>query len=130
VGDLCRTSTGLGELGRSFTRHFLTHFERPESLRALRTAAEYRLSDENVTADERKAIRCLVTTEGSPSPSHPPTLSAVNGTTSLPLAKTGDVADERALEEPMTSETANRLTRGGCPDARPTDEFSRRSPSH
>jgi aminoglycoside phosphotransferase (APT) family kinase protein len=58
------TSTGLGRLGRSFLRHFLSHFDRDELRRVLRAAAEYRLDDENVVDDERRAIRALVAQEG------------------------------------------------------------------
>jgi aminoglycoside phosphotransferase (APT) family kinase protein len=57
------TSPGLGELGRSFLRHFLEHFDREELVRALPAAAEYRLADENVTADERAAVRKLLAAE-------------------------------------------------------------------
>jgi len=58
------TSTGLGRLGRSFLRHFLSHFERVELRSVLRAAADYRSADENVTEDERRAIRELVAEEG------------------------------------------------------------------
>jgi|SRR5579884_13349 len=58
------TSTGRGRLGRSFLRYFLSAFDRGELRRVLRAAAEYRLADENVTADERRAIRALVLAEG------------------------------------------------------------------
>ena len=54
------TSPGLGELGRSFLEHFLSHFEREELLRALPAAADYRLADVNVTGDERAAVRELL----------------------------------------------------------------------
>jgi aminoglycoside phosphotransferase (APT) family kinase protein len=57
------TSTGLGRLGPSFLRHFLSHFDRGELRRALRAAAEYRLIDKNVVDDERKAIQALVAAE-------------------------------------------------------------------
>lgn len=57
------TSTGLGPLGRSFVEHFLSHFDRDELSRVLRAAAEYRLADANVTAEERQAIRELVAAE-------------------------------------------------------------------
>lgn len=58
------TSTGLGRLGRSFLRDFLSHFDRDELRHVLRAAAEYRLVDENVSNDERRAIRDLVAREG------------------------------------------------------------------
>jgi aminoglycoside phosphotransferase (APT) family kinase protein len=58
------TSSGLGRLGRSFTRHFLGHFDRGQLLDVLRAAAEYRLADANVTDEERQAIRKLVAEEG------------------------------------------------------------------
>ena len=58
------TSTGLGEVGRSFLRHFLPHFDRDELRCALRAAAEYRLADRNVREDERRAVRKLVAEEG------------------------------------------------------------------
>jgi aminoglycoside phosphotransferase (APT) family kinase protein len=58
------TSTGLGRLGRSLLRHFLSHFDRNELRRVLRAAAEYRSVDENVLDDERRAIRDLVAEEG------------------------------------------------------------------
>lgn len=58
------TSTGLGRLGDEFLRHFLTHFDRDELRRVLRAAADYRIADENVTEDERRAIRELVAEEG------------------------------------------------------------------
>jgi aminoglycoside phosphotransferase (APT) family kinase protein len=58
------TSGGLGRLGRSFLAHFLSHFDRDELRGALRAAAEYRLADENVTDDERRAIRELLVEEG------------------------------------------------------------------
>jgi aminoglycoside phosphotransferase (APT) family kinase protein len=61
---IAATSTGLGEAGRSFAGYFLSHFERGELRRALGRAADYRLADENVTEDERKAIRSLVASEG------------------------------------------------------------------
>jgi aminoglycoside phosphotransferase (APT) family kinase protein len=54
------TSAGLGRLGDSFLRHFLDHFDLDDLRRVLRVAAEYRLADENVTDDERRAIRELV----------------------------------------------------------------------
>ena len=60
---IAATSTGLGKTGRSLIRRFLSHFERGELRRALRPAAEYRLIDENVTEDERTAIRGLVAAE-------------------------------------------------------------------
>jgi aminoglycoside phosphotransferase (APT) family kinase protein len=58
------TSTGLGEVGRSFLRHFLPHFDRDELRRELRAAAEYRLADRNVRDEERRAVRELVAEEG------------------------------------------------------------------
>jgi len=58
------TSTGLGEVGRSFLRHFLHHFDRDELRRELRAAAEYRLADRNVRDEERRAVRKLVAEEG------------------------------------------------------------------
>jgi aminoglycoside phosphotransferase (APT) family kinase protein len=58
------TSSGVGRLGSSFLRQFLAHFDRRELLRVLRAAAEYRLIDENVTDDERAAIRNLAAAEG------------------------------------------------------------------
>ncbi len=58
------TSTGLGRLGRSFLRHFLSHFDGNELRSVLRAAAEYRFVDENVLDDERQAIRDLVAEEG------------------------------------------------------------------
>ena len=58
------TSSGLGRLGSSFLRRFLSHFDRAELLHVLRAAAERRLIDENVRDDERRAIRNLVAAEG------------------------------------------------------------------
>jgi aminoglycoside phosphotransferase (APT) family kinase protein len=58
------TSTGLGEVGRSFLEHFLPHFDRDELRRELRAAAEYRLADRNVQDEERRAVRELVAQEG------------------------------------------------------------------
>lgn len=58
------TSTGLGSLGRAFVERFLPHFDRDELRLALRAAAEYRLADENVTEEERNAIRELMCREG------------------------------------------------------------------
>jgi tRNA A-37 threonylcarbamoyl transferase component Bud32 len=58
------TSTGQGRIGTSFLHHFLSHFGYSEVLPALRTAAEYRLVDENVTPAEREAIRNLVAAHG------------------------------------------------------------------
>jgi hypothetical protein len=58
------TSAGLGQVGRSFTRHFLGHFDRDGLLGVLRAAADYRLADANVTDEEREAIRKLVAEEG------------------------------------------------------------------
>jgi aminoglycoside phosphotransferase (APT) family kinase protein len=58
------TSTGLGRLGHEFLRHFLAHFELAGLRRVLRAAADYRSADENVTDDERRAIRELVAEEG------------------------------------------------------------------
>ena len=60
---IAATSGGLGQLGHSFVGHFLPHFERDELRPSLRAAAEYRLIDENVTDDERRAIRDLVAAE-------------------------------------------------------------------
>lgn len=57
------TSPGLGELGRSFLRHFLGHFDREELLQVLPAAAEYRLADANVSDDERTAVRDLLAAE-------------------------------------------------------------------
>lgn len=57
------TSTGVGRLGRSFVRHFLSHYDRDELRRTLRAAAEYRLPDVNVTDEERAAIRALLVAE-------------------------------------------------------------------
>lgn len=62
---IAATSTGVGSLGTRFVRHFLAHFERDELRRVLRSAAEYRLADANVTAAERRAIRRLVAEEGA-----------------------------------------------------------------
>jgi Ser/Thr protein kinase RdoA (MazF antagonist) len=58
------TSTGLGRLGRSFLDRFLSHFDRDEVRSVLRAAAEYRVTDENLVDDERRAIRRLVEGEG------------------------------------------------------------------
>jgi aminoglycoside phosphotransferase (APT) family kinase protein len=58
------TSTGQGRLGSSFLHEFLAHFGRSELLPVLRAAAEYRLVDENVTPEEREAIRNLVAAQG------------------------------------------------------------------
>jgi aminoglycoside phosphotransferase (APT) family kinase protein len=58
------TSTGLGKLGRAFLHEFLAHFDGDELRGALRAAADYRLTDENVTDEERQAIRELVAVEG------------------------------------------------------------------
>jgi aminoglycoside phosphotransferase (APT) family kinase protein len=58
------TSTGLGEVGRSFLGHFLPHFDRDELRRELRAAAEYRLADRNVRDEERRAVQELVAEEG------------------------------------------------------------------
>src|SRR5207237_9366445 len=49
------TSTGLGEVGLSFLRHFLSHFDRDELRRQLRAAAEYRLAARNLRDEERRA---------------------------------------------------------------------------
>lgn len=57
------TSSGLGRLGRSLLSEFLTHFDREELRHVLPSAADYRLSDENVTDDERRAIQKLVVAE-------------------------------------------------------------------
>jgi len=58
------TSTGLGTLGSAFVDCFLVHFDRGELRGALRAAAEYRLVDENVTDEERRAVRGLMVQEG------------------------------------------------------------------
>jgi tRNA A-37 threonylcarbamoyl transferase component Bud32 len=58
------TSSGLGDLGRSFVSHFISHFRRDDLRLALRPAAEYRMDDDNVTKDEQEAIRNLVAAEG------------------------------------------------------------------
>lgn len=58
------TSSGLGRLGDSFLHHFLSHFDRNDLRSVLRAAADYRLADENLTQDERRAIRELATNEG------------------------------------------------------------------
>jgi aminoglycoside phosphotransferase (APT) family kinase protein len=58
------TTTGLGQLGQSFLRHFLPHFDQAELRHELRAAAEYRLADPNVTEEEQQAIRELVAEEG------------------------------------------------------------------
>lgn len=58
------TSAGRGRLSGSFLRQFLSHFDHNDLLAALRAAAEYRLADENVSKDERRAIRELITKEG------------------------------------------------------------------
>ena len=52
------TSGGLP--GRLFVRAFLTHFDRAEIRRSLPAAAEIRIADPNVTANEREAVRRLV----------------------------------------------------------------------
>jgi len=57
------TTTGLGSLGGSFTRHFLAHFDRNELRRALPAAARFRLADANVSDEERRAVRQLVAEE-------------------------------------------------------------------
>lgn len=57
------TSSGLGRLDGPLLSRFLSHFDPEELLRILPSAAEYRLSDENVTDDERRAIRNLVASE-------------------------------------------------------------------
>jgi len=57
------TSGGLGRLGGSFLRQFLSHFDGRELRQVLRAAAEYRLVDENVTDEERVAIRNFVAAE-------------------------------------------------------------------
>jgi aminoglycoside phosphotransferase (APT) family kinase protein len=57
------TSSGQGRLGRSLLSQFLTHFDRAELRHVLPSVADYRLSDENVTDDERRAIQNLVVTE-------------------------------------------------------------------
>jgi aminoglycoside phosphotransferase (APT) family kinase protein len=58
------TSTGLGRLGSSFLRHFLSHFDRDDLRVVLRAAAQYRLADENVSRAEQQAIQQLVAEEG------------------------------------------------------------------
>ena len=58
------TSTGLGKLGRSFLHQFLSHFDRNELRRVLRAAADYRSADDNVSGEERLAIRDLIAEEG------------------------------------------------------------------
>jgi aminoglycoside phosphotransferase (APT) family kinase protein len=57
------TSTGLGPVGRSLTDEFLAHFDRDELRRVLDEAAAYRLLDENLVDEERRAIRTLVAAE-------------------------------------------------------------------
>jgi aminoglycoside phosphotransferase (APT) family kinase protein len=57
------TSAGLGRTGRSFLDHFLSHFDREELRRVLRAAADYRVLDENLVEDERRAIRDIVVAE-------------------------------------------------------------------
>jgi aminoglycoside phosphotransferase (APT) family kinase protein len=57
------TSTGRGRLGRLFLGCFLSQFDRGELRGVLRAVAEHRLVDENVTADERRAIHALVAAE-------------------------------------------------------------------
>jgi aminoglycoside phosphotransferase (APT) family kinase protein len=58
------TSSGVGSLGGSFVDYFLSHFDRDRLRHALPAAAEYRLADENVSDEERHAIRRLVAAEG------------------------------------------------------------------
>ncbi|HEY3550779.1 MAG TPA: phosphotransferase [Gaiellaceae bacterium] len=58
------TSAGLGRLGDSFLCHFLDRFDLDDLRRVLRAAAQYRLVDQNVTDDERRAIRELAAREG------------------------------------------------------------------
>jgi hypothetical protein len=62
-GPTGAASAGLGRLGSSFLRRFLSHFQCTELRHVLRAAAEYRLADENITADEREAIHNLVAAE-------------------------------------------------------------------
>jgi len=53
-------ATSGGALGRVAMRLFLRHFDRAAVLAALPIAAELRISDPNVTAEERDAVRRLV----------------------------------------------------------------------
>jgi len=55
---ICVTSGG--ELGRTFVRSFLPRFDGDEIRAALARAGELRISDPNVTAEEREAVRRLV----------------------------------------------------------------------
>jgi aminoglycoside phosphotransferase (APT) family kinase protein len=55
---ICATSGGA--LGRVFTRFFLRHVDRPAARAALPAAADLRLSDPNVTDDERGRVRRLL----------------------------------------------------------------------
>ncbi len=57
-------TSGGGPLVREFLRHYLVHFDRDELRGALRAAAEFRSADENVTDEERQAIRELLAAEG------------------------------------------------------------------
>lgn len=59
---LCATSGG--ELGERFVRSFLPHFAEREVRAALPEAADLRIADPNVTDDERKAVRRLVSSAG------------------------------------------------------------------
>ncbi len=61
---ICATSTGVGQIGLHFVELFLSHFDRAEAVRHLPLAAEHRLADVNVTAEERDAIRELLAREG------------------------------------------------------------------
>ena len=58
------TSQGLGRLGGTVTERFLAHFDRDELLRVLPAATDYRLTDANVTDEERQAILRLRDAEG------------------------------------------------------------------
>jgi aminoglycoside phosphotransferase (APT) family kinase protein len=58
------TSQGLGRLGGTFTERFLANFDRDELLRVLPAATDYRLTDANVTDEERQAILRLRDAEG------------------------------------------------------------------
>lgn len=53
-------ATSGGVLGRVFLRPFLAEFDRRELLHALPPAAERRIADANVTDDERRAVRRLL----------------------------------------------------------------------
>jgi serine/threonine protein kinase len=54
------SATSGGALGRVAMRLFLRHFDRDAALEALPLAAERRISDPNVTDEERDAVRRLV----------------------------------------------------------------------